>query len=150
MLTLESLIPGPLKRWMYRGARPHGAATLLNRGWAIAGSIGRGPKGMATLEIRGRKSGRRHAFPVMVADHDGERYLVPMLGERANWVANVRAANGRAVLRHGRDEAVQLDEVAKGDRAPILKRYLEIASGAKPHFPIVRETPPRPIPRRRR
>jgi hypothetical protein len=32
---------------------------------------------------------------VVVADHERERYLVAMLGINANWVVNVRAAEGR-------------------------------------------------------
>lgn len=47
---------------------------------------------MAALEVRGRRTGRPRSFPVMVADYEDENYLVPMLGEGANWVANVRAA----------------------------------------------------------
>jgi hypothetical protein len=74
----------------------------------------------------------------MVADYEGERYLVSMLGEEANWVANVRAASGRVVLHHGRDEAVGLEELDERDRAPILKRYLEIAPAARPHIPVSR------------
>jgi hypothetical protein len=135
------LIPGPVKRWMYRGDRPHGVAKLLNRGWAKVASTGRGPKQLATLEVRGRRSGRLRAFPVMVADYEGERYLVPMLGEGANWVANVRAAHGRAVLRRGRDEAILLEEIDEPDRGPILKRYMEVAPAARPHFPVVRGAP---------
>jgi hypothetical protein len=77
----------------------------------------------------------------MVADYEGERYLVPMLGEGANWVANVRAAGGRAVLRRGRAETVRLEEVDERDRAPILKRYLEIAPAARPHIPVDRGAP---------
>jgi deazaflavin-dependent oxidoreductase (nitroreductase family) len=91
---------------------------------------------MATLEVRGRRTGRPRSFPVMVADCDDESYLVPMLGEGANWVANVRASGGRAVLHHGRDEPVRLEEVDEHDRAPILKRYLEIAPAARPHIPV--------------
>jgi deazaflavin-dependent oxidoreductase (nitroreductase family) len=135
------LFPDPLKRWLYRGDRPHRVAKLLNRGWAKVGSAGRGPKHMAALEVRGRRSGRPRSFPVMVADYEGERYLVPMLGERANWVANVRAAGGRAVLHHAGDEAIRLEEVDEQDRAPILKRYLEIAPGARPHIPVDRRAP---------
>ena len=33
---------------------------------------------------------------------NGERYLVSMLGNDAAWVRNLRAADGSAVLRHGR------------------------------------------------
>jgi hypothetical protein len=94
-----------------------------------------------TLEVRGRSSGRVVSFPLVVADYGGERYLVAMLGERSNWVANVRAAEGRAVLRHGNREAVRLEEVDPDARAPILRRYLELAPGGRPHIPVDRHTP---------
>ena len=63
-----------------------------------------------------------------------------MLGERANWVRNLRADDGRAVLRHGRKEAVQLEEVPVAQRPPILRRYLEVAGG-RPHIPVDRRAP---------
>jgi hypothetical protein len=62
-----------------------------------------------------------------------------MLGENTNWVRNVRAADGRAVLRHGRREPVRLQEVEPALRAPIVRRYLACAPGARPHIPIDRE-----------
>jgi len=82
------------------------------------------------------RSGKTASFPVMVADYKDQRYLVSMLGEGAAWVANVRAAGGDAVLRHGRDEHVHLSELDPSIRAPILRRYLEIAPGARPHIPV--------------
>ena len=93
------------------------------------------------LEVLGRRSGRTIKFPVVIAEVGAERYLVSMLGAEANWVLNLRAAGGRAVLRHGRRESVRLDEVPPGERAPILRRYLEVAPGARPHFPIGRSAP---------
>ena len=89
------------KRWLYRGDRPHGFARLLNRASAIAFETGIWPKRATVLEVRGRRSDRTISFPVVIADYEGERYLVSMLGENANWVRNVRAAGGVAVLRHG-------------------------------------------------
>jgi len=77
------------------------------------------------LEVAGRRTGKTVSFPVVVADHQGQRYLVSMLGEDTNWVRNVRAADGRAVLRRGHREVIQLAEVAPGQRAAILRRYLE-------------------------
>ncbi len=38
-------------------------------------------------------------------------------------------------------EPVHLEEVDPGDRAPILKRYLELAPGARAHFPVDRRAP---------
>ena len=49
---------------------------------------------------------------------------------------NVRAAAGRAVLRSGDREEVQLEEVPADQRAPILKAYLQRAPGARPHLPV--------------
>jgi hypothetical protein len=61
-----------------------------------------------------------------------------MLGQHANWVRNVQAAGGRVVLRHGRREAVCLEVVDPGARAPILRRYLAVAPAARPHVPVDR------------
>ena len=36
---------------------------------------------------------------------------------------------------------VYLEEVEPGDRAPILRRYLEVAPGARPHLPVDRHAP---------
>jgi hypothetical protein len=58
-----------------------------------------------------------------------------------NWVRNLHAVQGRAVLRHGRRERVRLDEVEPGLRAPILRRYLACAPGARPHIPVDRRAP---------
>ncbi|HUY49842.1 MAG TPA: nitroreductase/quinone reductase family protein [Streptosporangiaceae bacterium] len=126
-------------RWLYEGGRPNRFARLQNRGSAIAFAAGILPERAAALEIRGRRSGRVISFPVVIADFDGERYLVSMLGKNANWVHNLKAADGRAVLRHGRREAVRLEEVDPGARAPILRRYLQVAPGARAHFPLDRK-----------
>lgn len=129
-------MPHQLDTWMYRGGRPNRVARFLNGVWRRAAGAGLAPHRLSALEVRGRRGGRLISFPVVVADLEGERYLVAMLGERANWVANVRAAGGSAVLRHGRREAVRLEEVDAAGRAPILRRYLELAPGARPHIPV--------------
>jgi hypothetical protein len=72
---------------------------------------------------------------------DGQRYLVSMLGEDVAWVRNVRAAGGRAVLRHGRRESVRLEEIPAGERAPVLKAYLQRAPGARPHVAVDKDAP---------
>ena len=103
-------------RWLYRGGRPNRFARLQNRVSAIAFAAGIVPKRAAALEIRGRRSGRAISFPVAIADFEGERYLVSMLGVNVNWVRNLKAAGGRAVLRHGRRESVHLEEVEPSAR----------------------------------
>ena len=72
----------------------------------------------------------------------GERYLVSMLGERVNWVANVRANDHRATLRHGVVEAVRLEEVPVEQRPRVIQRYVQVAPGGRAHIPVDRHAPP--------
>jgi hypothetical protein len=78
---------------------------------------------------------------VAVTVVDGQRYLVSMLGEQVQWVQNVHAAGGRAVLRSGGREEVHLEEVPAEQRAPILRAYLQRAPGARPHVPVNKDAP---------
>jgi hypothetical protein len=73
---------------------------------------------------------------MVIALVDGQRYLVSMLGDNVQWVHNVRASGGRAVLRSGTREEVRLEEVPADQRAPILRAYLQRAPGARPHVPV--------------
>ena len=123
------------RRWLYQGGRPNWVARALNRATAFAFAAGIAPKRGAMLHVRGRRTGRDITFPVAIADVGGDRYLVSMLGEDVNWVRNLRAADGHAVLKHGRREAVRLEEVDPSDRAPILRRYVQVAPGARAHIP---------------
>jgi hypothetical protein len=107
---------------------------------ALSFAAGIGPKSAATLEVTGHKTRRTISFPVVVADYQGQRYLVAMLGQECNWVRNLRA-DGRAVLRHGRREDVSLVEDFSDKRAAVLRRYLEVAPGARPFFPVDRHAP---------
>jgi deazaflavin-dependent oxidoreductase (nitroreductase family) len=128
-------------RWLYRGGRPHLLAGLLNNFSARVFGAGIWPRRLAALDVRGRKSGRQISIPVVIAEHEGQRYLVSMLGENANWVKNVRADQGRAVLRHGRSESVRLVDVPADERAPILRAYLAVAPGARPHISVDQHAP---------
>ena len=129
------------KRWLYRGDRPHTLAKLLNRAWAIIHALGIAPNYFVTLEVVGRKSGKIVSFPLVLVVIKGERYLVSMLGDNTNWVRNVRAAGGKATLRHGVTEDVRLEEIPVEQRAPIIKAYLKVAPGARPHIPVDKNAP---------
>jgi hypothetical protein len=77
----------------------------------------------------------------VVGSYAGERYLVSMLGEESAWVLNARAADGIATIHHGRRRPIVLREVPAGQRAPILKAYLQRAPGARPHVPVLPTAP---------
>ena len=132
---------GSYLRWLYSGGRPNRFARLQNRASAWAFAAGIMPGRVAALEVRGRRTGRVISFPVVIASYEGDRYLVSMLGEEINWVRNVRAAHGAAVLAHGRREQVRLEEVSAQERAPILRAYLRVAPGARPHVPVAPSAP---------
>jgi hypothetical protein len=128
-------------RWLYQGGHPNALTRVINQGWAAVHSLGVAPDYLVTLEVVGRRSGRVISFPLAMVLLNGERYLVSMLGNEAAWVKNVRAAQGHATLRHGRTEQVQLGEVAVEKRAPVLKAYLSLAPGARPHIPVDKNAP---------
>ena len=128
-------------RWLYKGGRPNRFARVQNRLSALVFSFGVLPGRAGALEVKSRRSGRSVSFPVVIADYENERYLVSMLGADTNWVRNLQAAGGLAILKHGRRESVRLVEVDSQDRAPILHRYLTVAPGARPHIPVDRHAP---------
>jgi len=129
------------KQWLYRGQKPSWIAKILNRMWANAASKNVMPNGLVALEVIGRKSGRVVSFPLVMVTLDGQRYLASMLGDNAQWVRNVRATGGKAVLRSGGHEEVQLEEIPADQRAPLLKAYLQAAPGARPHVPVSEDAP---------
>jgi pimeloyl-ACP methyl ester carboxylesterase len=130
-----------LTKWLYHGGRPNWAATILNRLWAAVHALGVAPNYLVTLEVRGRRSGRRISLPLVMVVIEGERYLVSMLGAEADWVQNVKAAGGNVTLHHGRREEAHLEEVAADRRAPVLRDYLKRAPGARPHLPVDKGAP---------
>ncbi len=129
------------KRWLYRGQKAGRIAKMVNRMWATIASRNATANGLVALEVIGRKSGRVVSFPLVMVTVDGQRYLASMLGENVQWVRNVRASGGKAVLRSGGREAVRLEEISVDRRAPILKAYLQVASGARPHVPVDKDAP---------
>jgi hypothetical protein len=138
---MASDISTALLRWMYRGSHPNKLAKILNKGGALFNLLGILPNYSVTLEVVGRHSGKLISFPLVMVVMNSEKYLVSMLGEKANWVSNVKAASGKATLRHGTSEQVLLEEVNVKERAPILKEYLQIAPGARPHIPVDKDAP---------
>jgi hypothetical protein len=142
VLTMAFWMPRTWYRaLLYPGGRPNAIARRLNSLSAWVGSRGVAPSLMVTLETKGRRSGKTLRVPMVVAELDGDRYLVSMLGETSDWLRNVRASNGEAVLIHGDVEKVRLEAVAIADRPPILKLYLRRAPGARPHFDIGVDAP---------
>ncbi|NUT34332.1 MAG: nitroreductase family deazaflavin-dependent oxidoreductase [Hamadaea sp.] len=124
---------------MYPRNRPNWLGRALNRLAVVQFGLGvLAPPNWVVLEVRGRTTGRTIACPVVVTTLDGERYLVAMLGRNVNWVRNVRASGGRAVVWRRSRQAVDLVDVPVALRAPVVRRYLQLAPGARPHIPVDR------------
>jgi hypothetical protein len=68
---------------------------------------------------------------VVIATVEGKKYLVSMLGPGSDWVKNVKAAHGEAIIRQGRRRRVRLVAVPPEQRAPILREYVRIAMSGR-------------------
>jgi hypothetical protein len=126
----------PILRLFYRGWRPTRLGRWVNRLAGLWSGLGLPPQFQAALEVRGRVSGHMRSTPVVIATVSGQHYLVSMLGPGSDWVQNVEAARGNAVIRQGRRRCVHLVAVPRQQRAPILKEYVRIASSGRQHFPV--------------
>ncbi len=103
--------------------RPPRLTKTINRCVSWFASLGLTPSDTGTLEVRGQRSGRQRSTVLTWAEYQGDRYLVSLRGE-AQWVRNVRAASGEAIIRHRGRRRVRLVEVPVKERAPILKAYI--------------------------
>jgi deazaflavin-dependent oxidoreductase (nitroreductase family) len=122
-------------RARYAGGRPNAEALGIQRRFMRMIQRGLAPFSVV-LETYGRRTGEPRRVPLVQVRRRGRRYLVSMLGPDVGWVRNVRAAGGRAaVIRRHREEVV-LTEVPVAERAPILRRYLLVALGARPHMAV--------------
>jgi deazaflavin-dependent oxidoreductase (nitroreductase family) len=137
-------------RWYYRDRRPTSLGKGINGLWSWAAGHGLTPAtwpgepaiGTVSLEVRGRRSGRTRSNVVTWVQYDGDRYLVSMLGDHADWVRNVRAADGAAVIRHGGRQPVRLVELPVEQRAPVLRAYLKrTAIATRPHLGLDPDAP---------
>ena len=128
-------------RLFYRDWRPTRLGKLVNGCWAWLAGLGLTPQILLTLQVKGRRSGRLRDTVLVVAEHDGQRYLVSMLGDGSEWVRNVRAAGGKAFVKRGQSRPVQLTEVPAGERGPILKAYCQVATSGRQHLPVSHHSP---------
>jgi len=85
--------------------------------------LGLAPRDAVTLEVRGRTSGKPRRTPILRTAYQGDDYLLALAGQ-AQWVRNVRAASGRAIIRRRGAQHVHLEEVPAEHRAPMIAEYL--------------------------
>jgi deazaflavin-dependent oxidoreductase (nitroreductase family) len=86
------------------------------------------------LTTIGRSSGEPRFNPVTIVEVGGSRWLVAPYGP-VNWVRNARAAGEVQISRRGSVGTFAIREVDDPDEAaPILRRYVEVASATREFF----------------
>jgi hypothetical protein len=116
-------------------------ARTWNGAIAFVSGLGLTPQILLTLQVKSRSSRRLYSTILVVVTHQGQRYLVSMLGNSSEWVQNVRAAGGLAFIKRGRSRAVMLSEIPPGERAPILKAWSQVATSGRQHLPVPHDAP---------
>ena len=107
---------------------------LLNPLLGVLAGRGVLPGGTVLLEVPGRVSGRVRSVPLTPFTSGDRRYLISPRGA-TDWVRNLRAAEGRAVLRAGAAERIRATELSADDAVPVLQSYLrELGRMAKVFF----------------
>ena len=130
-----------LNRLFYRNRRPTWFGHWVSQFFCWWARLGLPPQSWVALEVRDRVSGRMRADAVVVPTVEGIRYVVSMFGTISDWVQNLDAAGGDAILSHGGSVRVHLSLVPSGQRAPILREYVRVASSGRKHFPLAPGAP---------
>ena len=123
-------------RLFYRNRRPTWLGHWVSQFFCWWARLGLPPRSWFALEVRDRVSGRVRADAILVPTVAGERYIVSMFGTISDWVHNIEAAHGAAVIGHGGSLRVHLVLVPPEKRAPILREFVRVASSGRKHFPL--------------
>jgi hypothetical protein len=132
---------GLFMRLLYRDWKPTLLGRWVGRLMIWWNGLSPSPGIVAVLEVKDSASRQKSTVPLVVTTVDDKQYLVSMLGPGSNWIKNVEAANGEAVLHHGRPRSVRLVAIAPNERAPILKEYVRIATSGRKHIPLAVDAP---------
>ena len=120
--------------------KPNSMTRKMNTFLGWLSGIGIGPKKQVQLTIKGRKSGQPRTVAVNVVEYNGNRYLVAPRGN-TEWSRNALAANGEAVVKHGKAENVRLVEVPVAERVPIIQKYVKETAIVRKEFGVEPESP---------
>ncbi|MBZ5609837.1 MAG: nitroreductase family deazaflavin-dependent oxidoreductase [Acidobacteriia bacterium] len=123
-------------RLFYRNRRPTWFGHWVSQFFCWWARVGLPPRNWVALQVHDRVCGRMRADAVVVPTVNGERYVVSMFGTVSDWVQNLEAAHGDAIISHGGSVRVRLALVPPAQRALILQEYVRVASSGRKHFPL--------------
>jgi deazaflavin-dependent oxidoreductase (nitroreductase family) len=116
--------------------QPTAIEQLFNRVFGFLVGKGLGFKHNYLLQVRGRKSGKLYSTPINLLEIEGRRYLVAPRGQ-TQWVRNAEAAGAVTLKKGSYQQSFPLRPVVDGDKAPLLKAYLEkFRKEVQTYFPI--------------
>ena len=121
---------------------PSGLERLFNRVFGLLVGWGLGPRGYYLLQVKGRKTGRVYAIPVIVLEIGGAMFLVAPRG-RTQWARNVEAAPDVTLARGSRRVDYRVRAVPDAEKPLVLRAYLErFRSVVQRYFPVPAGSPP--------
>ena len=88
----------------------------------VLSEAGRAGSQYSVVRHTGRTSGREYETPVEVVPFDGGFFVALVYGEQAQWVRNVRAANGAVIVDDGAEHTIDDVQVVPIDETPLGAR----------------------------
>jgi hypothetical protein len=98
------------------------------------------PSLIAKLSVRGRRSGRWRTVPIVVLEHDGERYLVSYRGV-SDCALNLAASRQARLKTKAGMEEIAVAEVPVAERPPLLSAYAREYAKMPTVAAVLRELP---------
>jgi deazaflavin-dependent oxidoreductase (nitroreductase family) len=80
------------------------------------------PDLIARLSVPGRRTGRWHSVPIVVLEHEQNRYLVSYRGA-SDWALNLQASHHARLTKLGHTEEITVADVPAAERKPLLEAY---------------------------
>ena len=123
-------------RLFYRDRRPTWFGHFTSQFWCWWARIGLPPNFIVALEVPYRLTGKRRQDAVVISQVADRQYIVSMFGTISDWVHNLEASYGEAVIYHRHAHRVRLVLVPVEERAPVIKEFNRIASSGRKHLPL--------------
>lgn len=102
--------------------------------------VGVGPPQITLMATQGRRSGKIHVTPMTPIEMEGARWLVSPYGIR-DWVKNVRANPRVQLMRGGKREDLEVEEVHGSQAARVLKQYVNDLTITQPYVDAAPDAP---------